>query len=152
MENGKLYISFHKPKSLLGYLISLRTLGKYSHCEFIFNDYVYFSNPGGGVRMKPFIYKPFMDIFEIKLPFEKVKFIEEFMKLKDKDYDYWAIFLSQLLELGIEHHDKFFCSELCLFLLNKLIDDSLTFNLKSIKPSDFSPWKLFRYLKEMEII
>lgn len=151
MEKGKLYISFHKPRNLIGYLISLRTLGKYSHCEFILDDYIYYSNPGG-VRKKPFIYKDFMDIFEIKLPFEKETFINEFMKLKDKGYDYWAIFLAQLLELGIEHKDKYFCSELCVYLLNKLYDDSLTYNFKNIKCSNFSPSKLYKYLKEMEII
>ena len=47
LEKDKLYICFHKPKSIIGFLISLRTLGKYSHCEFIYNDYVYLSNPGG---------------------------------------------------------------------------------------------------------
>lgn len=151
LEKDKLYISFHKPRTLLGYLISLRTLGRYSHCELILDDYVYYSNPGG-VRKKPFIYKPFMDIYEIKIPFEKEMFLNEFKKLKDKGYDYWAIFLSHLFELGIEHNDKFFCSELCLFLINKFVDDSLTFNLKSVKASEFNPWELFKYLKEMEII
>lgn len=151
LEKDKLYISFHKPRSLIGYLISIRTLGKYAHCEFILDDYVYYSDPGG-VRIKPFVYKEHMDIYEIKLPFEKEKFLKEFVKLKDKGYDYWAIFLSQLLKLGIEHKDKYFCSELCVYLLNKLYDDSLTYNLKSIKCSNFSPSKLYRYLKEMEII
>lgn len=151
LEKNKLYISFHKPKSIIGLLISLRTLGKYSHCEFVLDDYIYLSNPGG-VKIKPFVYKPHMDIYEINLPFEKIKFIEEFMKLKDKDYDYWAIFLSQLLELGIEHKEKYFCSELCIYLLNKLCDDSLTYKLKSIKPAEFSPVKLYKYLKSMELI
>lgn len=107
LEKDKLYISFHKPRSLIGYLISIRTLGKYAHCEFILDDYVYYSDPGG-VRIKPFVYKEHMDIYEIKLPFEKEKFLKEFVKLKDKGYDYWAIFLSQLLKLGIEHKDKYF--------------------------------------------
>ena len=108
LEKDKLYICFHKPKSIIGFLISLRTLGKYSHCEFIYNDYVYLSNPGG-VRIKPFVYKDNMDIFELDSHIEIPVVLEEFKKLKGKGYDYGAIFFSQLLELGIEHKDKYFC-------------------------------------------
>ena len=151
LEKDKLYISFHKPKSIVGLLITLRTLGKYSHCELIYNDYVYLSNPGG-IRIKPFIYKDNMDIFELDSHIEIPIVLEEFKRLKGKGYDYWAIFLAQLLELGIEHKDKYFCSELCLHLINKGLDDSLTYNLKTLKASAFSPSKLYRYLKEMELI
>ena len=47
LEKDKLYISFHRPKSIMGFLISAWTLGKYSHCEFIYNNQVFLSNPGG---------------------------------------------------------------------------------------------------------
>ena len=151
LEKDKLYISFHKPKSLIGFLITLRTLGKYSHCELVYNDYVYLSNPGG-VRIKPFIYKDNMDIYELDDNVDIPAFLTEFKKLKGKGYDYWAILLSQLLELGIEHKDKYFCSELCIYLLNKALDESLTYNLKEIKPNKFSPAKLYKYLKFMELI
>ena len=151
LKKNKLYICFHKPQGLLGYLIALRTLGKYSHCEMVLNDYVYYTNPGGA-RIKPFIYKNYMDIYEINLPFNINKFIEEFKKLQGKGYDYWAILLSQLIEINIEDKDRYFCSELCLILINKLTDDSLTYKLKSIKANQFSPAKLYKYLKFMEII
>ena len=151
LQKDRLYISFHKPKTIVGLLISLRTLGKYSHCEFVYNDYVYLSNPGG-VRLKPFIYKENMDIYELDSHIEIRMALEEFKRLKGKGYDYWAIFLAQLLELGIEHKDKYFCSELCLHLINKGLDDSLTYNLKTLKASAFSPSKLFKYLKFMELI
>ena len=151
LEKDKLYISFHKPKSIVGLLITLRTLGEYSHCEFILNDYVYLSNPGG-VRVKPFIYKDNMDIFELHEHIEIPIVLEEFNKLKGKGYDYQAIFLAQLLQLGIEHKDKYFCSELCIYLINKGLDESLTYNLKELKASAFSPAKLFKYLNFMELI
>lgn len=151
LKRDKLYISFHKPKSIVGLLITLRTLGKYSHCELVYNDYVYLSNPGG-VRIKPFIYKDNMDIFELDSHIEIPIVLEEFKRLKGKGYDYWAIFLAQLLELGIEHKDKYFCSELCIHLINKGLDESLTYDLKTLKASDFSPVKLFKYLKFMELI
>lgn len=151
LKKDTLYISFHKPKSLLGYLISLRTLGKYSHCEFILNDYVYLSNPGG-VRKK--IYKPIdnADIFELHEHIQIPVLLDEFTKVNGKGYDYRAILFAQLFELGIEHDDKFFCSEFCLYLINKGLDESLTYKLKQLKPSAFSPVKLLKYLKNMELI
>lgn len=151
LKKDVLYISFHKPKSLLGYLISIRTLGKYSHCEFILNDYVYLSNPGG-VRIKPFAYKENMDIFELNEHIEIPIIMTEFNKLKGKGYDYQGIFLTQLIDLGIDHKEKYFCSELCIYLINKGLDESLTYNLKAFKPSAFSPSKLFKYLNFMELI
>lgn len=151
LKRDTLYISFHRPKSLIGFLISLRTLGKYSHCEFIYNDYVYLSNPGG-VRIKPFIYKSNMDIYELGSNIDIPTFLKEFEEIKGKGYDYWAIVLSQLLEIGIEHKDKYFCSEMCIFLINKALDESLTYRLKELKPSIFSPAKLYKYLKFMELI
>ncbi|MBF4805660.1 MAG: cytoplasmic protein [Pseudoleptotrichia goodfellowii] len=151
LKKDTLYISFHKPKSLVGFLISLRTLGKYSHCEFVYNDYVYLSNPGG-VRIKPFIYKDNMDIYELDSNIDIPTFLKEFEEIKGKGYDYWAIVLSQLLEIGIEHKDKYFCSEMCIYLINKALDESLTYRLKGLKPNIFSPAKLFKYLKFMELI
>lgn len=151
LKRDKLHISFHKPKSIVGLLITLRTLGKYSHCELVYNDYVYLSNPGG-VRIKPFVRKDNMDIFELDSHIEIQIVLEEFKKLKGKGYDYGAILFSQLLELGIEHKDKYFCSELCIHLINKGLDESLTYNLKTLKASVFSPVKLFKYLKFMELL
>ena len=151
LKRNTLYISFHKPKDPIGFLISLRTLGKYSHCEFIYNDYVYLSNPGG-VQIKPFSCKDNMDIYELDKNIVVSVVLEEFKKLKGKGYDYRAIILSQLLELGIEHRDKYFCSELCLHLINKGLDGSLTYNLRELKANEFSPAKLYKYLKNMELI
>ena len=151
LKRNTLYISFHKPTQPIGYLISLWTLGKYSHAEFIYNDYVFLANPGG-VRMSLFIYKNNIDIYELDKNIVVSVVLEEFKKLKGKGYDYRAIILSQLLKLGIEHKDKYFCSELCLHLINKGLDESLTYNLKELKANEFSPSKLFKYLKNMELI
>ena len=74
------------------------------------------------------------------------------MKLKGKGYDYGAIFFSQLLELGIEHKDRYFCSELCIHLINKGLDESLTYNLKTLNDRDFSPSTFFKYFKFMELL
>ena len=63
LEKDKLYISFHKPKSPIGFLISAWTLGNYSHCEFIYNDEVILANPGG-VRRQSYAYKTNYDIYK----------------------------------------------------------------------------------------
>lgn len=151
LKKDVLYICFHKPISVIGFLISMRTFGKYAHCEFVLNDMVYLSNPGG-VRAKPFIPKKYMDLYEVKLPFDKELFLKEFKKLKGRGYDYAGVLLGQLFNIDIDSSNRYFCSELCLYLLNKLTEDSLTYNFKSIKASEFSPAKLYKYLKEMEII
>lgn len=93
-----------------------------------------------------------MDIFELDSHIEIPIVLEEFKRLKGKGYDYGAILFSQLLELGIEHKDKYFCSELCIHLINKGLDDSLTYNLKTLKANQFSPSKLCKYLKDMELL
>ena len=64
LEKDKLYICFHKPKRLIGHLIALWTLGKYSHCEFIYNGQIFLSNPGG-VRTRKFEYQKNMEIYEL---------------------------------------------------------------------------------------
>ena len=151
LEKDKLYISFHKPKSLLGYLISLRTFGKYAHSELVYNDVVYLSNPGG-IRKQKFEYKSNMDIYELDKNIDISTVLSEFKKLEGKGYDYLAILLSQLLELQIDSNDKYFCSELCIYLINKGLQDTLTFDLKEIKDNEFSPNKLYKYLKFMELI
>ena len=151
LEKDKLYISFHKPKGSVGYLIALRTLGKYSHCEFIYNNEVYLANPGG-VRKKQYITSDNTDIFELHEHIQIPVVLDEFEKVVGKGYDYRAILFAQLLELGIEHDDKYFCSELCIHLINKGLDESLTYKLKQLRPSAFSPSKLFKYLKNMELL
>lgn len=151
LKKDTLYISFHKPKTLVGHLIALWTTGKYSHCEFVYNDDVFLSNPGG-VRCEKYKYKKNHDLYELHEHIEFERVYEAFINLRGKKYDYWNIFLNQLLKLGIEHRDEYICSEFCLYCINNALDRSLTYKLKTLKCSDFSPNKLYRYLKFMELI
>ena len=151
LKKDVLYISFHKPKGVVGHLIAGWTLGKYSHVEFIYNDEVILANPGG-VRKKVYLPSNNTDIFELHEHIQIPVVLDEFNKLYGKGYDYLAIFFSQLIEAGIEHDEKYFCSELCIYLINKALDESLTYRLKELKPSSFSPAKLYKYLKFMELI
>ena len=155
LRKDKLYISFHKPKSLIGGLIALWTLGNYSHCEFIYNDTVYLANLGG-VRKQPFEYKKNFDIFELDKSIEAQDILEFFEEVEGAGYDYKGILGSQFLWfLNSQDEDKYFCSEFCL----NAIDYSLQFSLKyKGRPlyekgyHKFNPVRLFKYMKENNLI
>ena len=141
LEKGKLYICFHKPKRLIGHLIALWTLGKYSHTEFIYDGQVFLSNPGG-VRTRKFEYQKNMEIYELDKSIDPKDVIEFFKTAQGKGYDY----------LGILGH---FCSEFCLNAVDYSLQFTLTYKCKSLKDRvgyQFNPSKLFRYLKNMELI
>ena len=127
LKKDTLYICFHKPKRLIGHLIALWTLGKYSHCEFIYNDQVFLSNPGG-VRTRKFEYQKNMEIYEL-----------------DKNID----------PKDVQDDNRYFCSEFCLNAIDYALQFTLTYKLKSLKDRvgyQFSPVKLYKYLKDVELI
>ena len=150
-----LYISFHKPKSIIGLLISAWTLGKYSHCEFIYNDKVYLANPGG-VREQPFKYKKNFDIYEISALVNIEKVIEFFEMTKGSGYDYKGIIESQLFFAGKGHNlDEFFCSEWCLNAIDYALNYKLQYGKSSVLKkgyNKFNPERLYKYLKKIELI
>lgn len=154
LEKDKLYISFHKGTGLIGTAIALWTLGKYSHCEFVINDYVYYTNPGG-VRIKPFINKDKYDLFPLHENIDPCDIVEFCTSKKGTGYDYLGI-LGQFFYAGnLQKNDKYFCSEFCLNAIDYALQFTLTYNLKSLKDRvgyAFSPNKLYKYLKFMELI
>ena len=133
LEKDKLYICFHKPKHLIGHLIVLWTLGRYSHAEFIYNNQVFLSNPGG-VRTRKF----------------------EFQKTaQGKRYDYLGILGQFFYANKVQDDDRYFCSEFCLNAIDYALQFTLTYKGKSLKDRvgyQFSPVKLYKYLKDMELI
>ena len=154
LEKDKLYICFHKPKRLIGYLIALWTLGKYSHAEFIYNDYVYLANPGG-VRMKPFVHKENMDVYELDGNIDADDVLVFFGKNKGKGYDYLGILGQFFYAQKVQDDDRYFCSEFCLNAIDYALQFTLTYKLKSLKDRigyEFNPYKLYKYLKNMELI
>ena len=155
LKKDKLYISFHKPKGLVGHLIAGWTLGKYSHVEFIYNDEVILANPGG-VRRQSYAYKTNYDIFELDNHIEATDILEFFEEVKGAGYDYKGILGSQFLWFLNSHDDKkYFCSEFCLNAIDYALQFSLTYNFKELKYKGyhkFSPVRLHKYLKDMELI
>ena len=155
LEKDKLYISFHKPKSLVGLLISAWTLGNYSHCEFIYNNTVYLANPGG-VRKQPFEYKKNFDIYELDKTIGAQDILEFFEEVEGAGYDYKGILGSQFLWFLNSHDDdRYFCSEFCLNAIDYALQFSLTWNFKDLKHKGyhkFNPARLYKYLKDMELL
>lgn len=154
LEKDKLYISFHKPKKILGTLIALWTLGNYSHTEFIYNDYVYYTNPGGA-RIKPYVAKPNEDIFELHQNINAKDVVEFCTVNEGRGYDYLGILGQFFYAAKVQKDSKYFCSEFCLNAIDYALQFTLTYKLKSLKDRvgyAFSPNKLYKYLKEMELI
>ena len=155
LKKDVLYISFHKPKGLVGHLIAGWTLGKYSHVEFIYNDEVILANPGG-VRRQSYAYKTNYDIFELDNHIEAPDILEFFEEVKGKGYDYQGILGSQFLWFLNSHdEEKYFCSEFCLNAIDYALQFSLTWNFKELKAKGyhkFNPARLHKYLKDMELI
>lgn len=154
LKKDTLYICFHKPKSLVGFLITAWTLGKYSHSEFVYNSDVYFANPGG-LRCENYRYKKNHDLYELDKNIEFNDIYDFFKEFEGAGYDYKGILGSQFAWFLNSHDkDKFFCSEFCLNAIDYALQFSLTWNFKELKDkyNKFNPERLFKYLKKMELI
>ena len=156
LKKDVLYISFHKPRNIIGGLISLWTLGKYSHCEFLINGKIYLADVSKGVTEVDYKEKSNVDIYELHEHIEMNDILDFFHYNKGKKYDMDGIIGSQFLWfLNSHNEDKFFCSEFCLNAIDYALQFSLTWNLKELKDKGyhkFSPVRLHKYLKDMELI
>ena len=154
LERDKLYISFHRPRGVVGFLISAWTFGKYSHCEFIYNNQVFLSNPGG-VRKRPFKYQKNFDIYEMDSSVRAEDIVEFYNTAQGKGYDYLGILGQFFYASKVQNDDRYFCSEFCLNAIDYALQFTLTYKLKSLKDRvgyQFNPSKLYKYLKNMELI
>ncbi len=132
LKRNTLYICFHKPKRLIGHLIALWTLGKYSHTEFIYDGQVFLSNPGG-VRTRKFEYQKNMDIYELSNNIEAKDVIEFFKTAQGKGYDYLGILGQFFYADKVQDADRYFCSEFCLNAVDYALQFTLTYKCKSLK-------------------
>lgn len=154
LEKDKLYISFHRPKSLIGFLISAWTFGQYSHCEFVYNNQVFLSNPGG-VRKRPFKYQKNFEIFEMDSNIGAEDIVEFYNTAQGKGYDYLGILGQFFYASKVQNDNRYFCSEFCLNAIDYALQFTLTYKLKSLKDRvgyQFNPTKFYKYLKKMELI
>lgn len=116
-------------------LISLWTLGKYSHCEILYDGFCYSSSgPDNGVRKKEFVITDEWDILELSYNYN-----EDISKLHDfynesvgSKYDWIGLFFKFILNKEYPNK-KYYCSEWCAICLNNIYNIRLKTN---ISPSD----------------
>ena len=156
LEKDKLYISFHRPKSFVGLLISAWTLGNYSHCEFIYNNQVYGTHILQGLKELPFKYLKNIEVYELDSKILAEDILEFFNANKGKKYDIQAILGSQFIWfLNSQDKDKYFCSEFCLNAIDYSLQFSLKYKGKYLYEKGyhkFNPVRLFKYMKENNLI
>lgn len=155
LKENFLYVSFHKPRGIIGAAISLWTLGKYAHAEFVYNGMVYYSNPGG-VNKKPWVHDDNMEYYELSARIDIDKVMEFFEMTVGQPYDMKGIVQSQFLFMYSGHNlDEFFCSEWVLNAIDFALDNTLKYKDKSIADkgyNKFNPTRLYKYLLEQELL
>ncbi len=143
-------IAFYKAKNgkLLDRVINVWTgCHGYSHTEIVF-DKIYPHNNGeylccsadgrtNSVRFKNIDVKSFhwvlIDIPEIDT-IEKEQEVYQLMRsFKGAKYDWYGIFCSFVFAFNKQDDKKWWCSELCAYVLNKYVDSSLKFRISPNK-------------------
>jgi len=129
-------IAFYKWKGdWLDKLIRLFTWQPYSHCELIFPSGESFSSSerDWGVRFKNIAYiEDNWDIVEYYVWKYEVERLYKLAKTQCwKKYDFFWILLSIVLPLWRQNPDKWFCSEICWYLL------------WVSEPHTLTPWDLY---------
>jgi len=115
-------IAFYKWSwNIIDKIIRLWTWQKYSHCELIFPWWDSFSSSAidWWVRFKRIKFNPDnWDIIQLELWADQV--INMLYKAKQESwkwYDYFAIFFNHILDFWAECPNRWFCSEICWYLL-----------------------------------
>ena len=157
-------IAFYKGKDkkpfyrFLGILVFLWTWGKYTHVELIDDragidkpdNWNWYSASGiteGVVRMKRVVYiEDHWDVWNIDDI--DTELVVNYFKTQDgKGYDWVGIMFNQFLPLRLHSKDKWFCSE----IVTRAIQVSSQIG-HELKPYNTSPIRLYKYLKELNII
>lgn len=143
-------IAFQKRDTgVFAWLIKLWTWSKYSHCEVVFSDGTAFSShiANGGTRFISFLSPSprVWDFIEIPASRQEEDEIRAWCEFElNCKYDWFGIFFSQVLPLRREHPDRWFCSELCATVVQKLL------RLPTRPPAcAYSPGGLYRELREV---
>ena len=141
------YKANNKHATMIDKLVALWTKGPYSHVELVYKS----GNAEYGIsadydtnKVRKRVHVRNYDRWEyMPLQVESLKHILEFYELvKDDKYDFLGIFLSQILPLGVDANNRWFCSEFVTKAL--LIGGVYNRKLWLYKPEYVSPNKLAR--------
>ena len=139
----KITLAFYKAKgNLSDLLIRTWTHSKYSHVEMIIKDTWVSSSPAvGGVTIQPL--KELNNNWayvDVEVDGRKLRKVLKFIKDNiDTDYDWLGLFFGNVFNSGIEDKDKFFCSEMMVYILS-LFNHEL---VNGVVPSKTNPGELF---------
>lgn len=151
MKIQHITFAFYKGKgNFLDKLIRVFTLSKYSHVEIVIDDLWYASSPRDkGVRVKKIVPKEgHWDYINIPVSQETKEHIENFLKSQvGKGYDYFGILFGIILPLKSDLPDKWFCSELAVYVIKKFNVPIKYKMLFKEPPCTYTPGKLYRLLK-----
>ena len=113
---GLIYLALYKGRgTLFNRLICLWTRSPYSHCELVMPDggWLSASAMDGGVRAK----RIELDLEHwdlIPLPWaDRRQIFHVFCLNQGRGYDFFGLFGSQLLPVGLHSRRRWFCSEFC---------------------------------------
>lgn len=153
MRNVKITLCFHSKvpddattiNKLLARGIQWITRSKYFHVEFIYNDIWYSMEQAGSVKRRLTSLSNKYTYIDISrdLTEEQYKIFLKFINI-DYEYDYTGILLSQILGLGLDNKDKWFCSEFCTQALKILVVEEVIF----LQPAKISPKDLYVLFKK----
>ncbi len=113
---GLIYLALYKGRgTLFNRLVRLWTRSKYSHCELVLADgrWLSASAMDGGVRAKRIeLNLEHWDL--IPLPWADQRQVTRvFLANAGLGYDFFGLFGSQLLPVGLHSRRRWFCSEFC---------------------------------------
>lgn len=127
-------------------LIRWWTKSPYSHCEVIIDGLMFSAHPReGGTRFAaiPNMSPDDWDILYVPTGPTEDRMLLDFCHAElGCKYDWFGIIFSQIIRLQREHKSKWFCSEVCAAVIQRL---GL---MRNAKPCTFSPGKLHKRLRE----
>lgn len=140
-------VAFYKGKgNWVDFLIRKWTRSPYSHCEIVIDYKWYSSSPRDGKVREKIIHprSKNWEYIDIDLSSTDIENIRNFFNEQEgKKYDYIGIILSQVLPLGIDNKNKWFCSEICSRALQNIGKVP-----KNKKSNWYNPGRLYNALKD----
>lgn len=113
LKPGDLLLYRPKKGSFFGWLISVKTWNKISHCELYVGDHQSIAARDGiGVNMYPLRESELAMVLRPKVPLDVVDMLNWFETVRGQKYD-WLGLLVFTLAVKQGSTDKMFCSEFC---------------------------------------
>lgn len=136
-------IVFYKGKgNFVDRLIRWWTNSPYSHSEVVIGDKWYTSHQfHGGTLVRENMLDPsaYSSSWEfVEIPFGAEDAVEKFNSIHPAKYDWLGIALSQVLPVSVHHEQRWFCSELCHWMI-----------IGSGKSNRYSPGDLYNLVTKL---